>query len=197
MPLPTACPSCRSRSALRPRLSRVPARPCRHVCHCVQNLRLVSSKALLSPCRSSSTWRATSATHPPRCATDQTASNCLKLPLVWCKNFLALCTSRCNHHVWTHECLPSLPLTFSCRSHAQFYGEITQQLLKNAAFPGSNNGTGLFQVSRKTPTVSAGGLFLDVLLTGSLGTAELPLHMLHSFVPGLCSPHVADRAVLP
>ena len=28
----------------------------------------------------------------------------------------------------------------------QFYGEITQQLLKNAAFPGSNNGTGLFQV---------------------------------------------------
>jgi hypothetical protein len=30
--------------------------------------------------------------------------------------------------------------------HVQFYGEITQQLLKNAAFPGSNNGTGLFQV---------------------------------------------------
>ena len=28
---------------------------------------------------------------------------------------------------------------------AKFYGEITQQLLKNAAFPGSNNGTGLFQ----------------------------------------------------
>ena len=28
---------------------------------------------------------------------------------------------------------------------AKFYGEITQQLLKNSAFPGSNNGTGLFQ----------------------------------------------------
>merc|ERR1712151_824579 len=26
-----------------------------------------------------------------------------------------------------------------------FYGEITQQMLKNTAFPGSNNGTGLFQ----------------------------------------------------
>ena len=28
---------------------------------------------------------------------------------------------------------------------AKFYGEITQQMLKNTAFPGSNNGTGLFQ----------------------------------------------------
>jgi phosphoribulokinase len=28
---------------------------------------------------------------------------------------------------------------------AKFYGEITQQLLKNSAFPGSKNGTGLFQ----------------------------------------------------
>lgn len=28
---------------------------------------------------------------------------------------------------------------------AKFYGEITQQMLKNAQFPGSNNGTGLFQ----------------------------------------------------
>ena len=27
----------------------------------------------------------------------------------------------------------------------KFYGEITQQMLKNADFPGSNNGTGLFQ----------------------------------------------------
>eukprot|EP00232_Nephroselmis_pyriformis_P025315 CAMPEP_0182860612 /NCGR_PEP_ID=MMETSP0034_2-20130328/5007_1 /TAXON_ID=156128 /ORGANISM="Nephroselmis pyriformis, Strain CCMP717" /LENGTH=398 /DNA_ID=CAMNT_0024992425 /DNA_START=20 /DNA_END=1216 /DNA_ORIENTATION=- len=27
----------------------------------------------------------------------------------------------------------------------KFYGEITQQMLKNAEFPGSNNGTGLFQ----------------------------------------------------
>jgi len=27
----------------------------------------------------------------------------------------------------------------------KFYGEITQQMLKNATFPGSNNGTGLFQ----------------------------------------------------
>jgi len=29
---------------------------------------------------------------------------------------------------------------------AKFYGEITQQMLKNSAFPGSNNGTGLLQV---------------------------------------------------
>eukprot|EP00891_Asterochloris_glomerata_P002573 jgi/Astpho2/2573/Aster-04283 len=28
---------------------------------------------------------------------------------------------------------------------AKFYGEITQQMLKNSHFPGSNNGTGLFQ----------------------------------------------------
>ena len=28
---------------------------------------------------------------------------------------------------------------------SKFYGEITQQMLKNASFPGSNNGTGLFQ----------------------------------------------------
>jgi len=28
---------------------------------------------------------------------------------------------------------------------AKYYGEITQQMLKNSAFPGSNNGTGLFQ----------------------------------------------------
>jgi len=28
---------------------------------------------------------------------------------------------------------------------AKFYGEITQQVLKNSGFPGSNNGTGLFQ----------------------------------------------------
>jgi len=28
---------------------------------------------------------------------------------------------------------------------ARFYGEITQQMLKNSSFPGSNNGTGLFQ----------------------------------------------------
>ena len=28
---------------------------------------------------------------------------------------------------------------------AKFYGEITQQMLKNSAFPGSNNGTGLLQ----------------------------------------------------
>ena len=35
------------------------------------------------------------------------------------------------------------------QTSSKFYGEITQQLLKNSAFPGSNNGTGLFQV---TPT---------------------------------------------
>ena len=28
---------------------------------------------------------------------------------------------------------------------AKFYGEITQQMLKNSSFPGSKNGTGLFQ----------------------------------------------------
>ena len=28
---------------------------------------------------------------------------------------------------------------------SKFYGEITQQMLKNSAFPGSNNGTGLLQ----------------------------------------------------
>eukprot|EP00967_Tisochrysis_lutea_P073492 scaffold98409_cov18-Tisochrysis_lutea.AAC.1 len=28
---------------------------------------------------------------------------------------------------------------------AKFYGEITQQMLKNSTFPGSTNGTGLFQ----------------------------------------------------
>ena len=28
---------------------------------------------------------------------------------------------------------------------AKFYGEITQQMLKNSNFPGSTNGTGLFQ----------------------------------------------------
>lgn len=28
---------------------------------------------------------------------------------------------------------------------SKFYGEITQQMLKNSSFPGSNNGTGLFQ----------------------------------------------------
>lgn len=27
----------------------------------------------------------------------------------------------------------------------KFYGEVTQQMLKHADFPGSNNGTGLFQ----------------------------------------------------
>lgn len=27
----------------------------------------------------------------------------------------------------------------------KFYGEVTQQLLKHSDFPGSNNGTGLFQ----------------------------------------------------
>jgi hypothetical protein len=28
---------------------------------------------------------------------------------------------------------------------SKFYGEITQQMLKNSSFPGSNNGTGLLQ----------------------------------------------------
>lgn len=31
---------------------------------------------------------------------------------------------------------------------AKFYGEITQQMLKNSQFPGSNNGTGLLQVNK-------------------------------------------------
>lgn len=32
---------------------------------------------------------------------------------------------------------------------AKFYGEVTQQMLKNSSFPGSNNGTGLFQVCKR------------------------------------------------
>ncbi|URE38413.1 Phosphoribulokinase [Musa troglodytarum] len=28
----------------------------------------------------------------------------------------------------------------------KFYGEVTQQMLKHADYPGSNNGTGLFQI---------------------------------------------------
>ena len=31
------------------------------------------------------------------------------------------------------------------QTSSKFYGEITQQMLKNSGFPGSNNGTGLFQ----------------------------------------------------
>jgi hypothetical protein len=31
------------------------------------------------------------------------------------------------------------------QTSSKFYGEITQQMLKNSAFPGSTNGTGLFQ----------------------------------------------------
>jgi hypothetical protein len=38
------------------------------------------------------------------------------------------------------SCLPACSNT-----SAKFYGEITQQMLKNSSFPGSNNGTGLFQ----------------------------------------------------
>lgn len=40
---------------------------------------------------------------------------------------------------------------------AKFYGEITQQMLKNSGFPGSNNGTGLFQtiVGLKVSILSA------------------------------------------
>jgi hypothetical protein len=39
---------------------------------------------------------------------------------------------------------------------AKFYGEITQQMLKNSSFPGSNNGTGLLQV-RLSVCVWGGG----------------------------------------
>jgi phosphoribulokinase len=51
--------------------------------------------------------------------------------------------------VCTH-CLPAPCIAPPQESHlsntsAKFYGEITQQMLKNSAFPGSNNGTGLFQ----------------------------------------------------
>lgn len=31
------------------------------------------------------------------------------------------------------------------QTSSKFYGEITQQMLKNSSFPGSTNGTGLFQ----------------------------------------------------
>lgn len=50
-----------------------------------------------------------------------------------------------------HPCLtlPPSPPGPSCpprsNTSAKFYGEITQQMLKNSSFPGSNNGTGLFQ----------------------------------------------------
>ena len=66
------------------------------------------------------------------------------------------CLFRCGHlvqnsslpHASLH-CRVRLPLLLwlivLLPRPAQFYGEITQQLLKNAAFPGSNNGTGLFQ----------------------------------------------------
>ena len=41
---------------------------------------------------------------------------------------------------------PSAPPRPACsNTSAKFYGEITQQMLKNSSFPGSNNGTGLFQ----------------------------------------------------
>ena len=41
---------------------------------------------------------------------------------------------------------PPPPSPPACsNTSAKFYGEITQQMLKNASFPGSNNGTGLFQ----------------------------------------------------
>ncbi len=46
--------------------------------------------------------------------------------------------------------LPKLQELIYVESHlsntsAKFYGEITQQMLKNSNFPGSNNGTGLLQ----------------------------------------------------
>jgi hypothetical protein len=70
-------------------------------------------------------WRATSATHQPRYSAG------LQLG-------------------WTAAGAPQLAMHHNgfrnCSTVVQFYGEITQQLLKNAAFPGSNNGTGLFQV---------------------------------------------------
>jgi hypothetical protein len=40
---------------------------------------------------------------------------------------------------------------------AKFYGEITQQMLKNSSFPGSNNGTGLLQVRVWACVGCAGG----------------------------------------
>ena len=35
------------------------------------------------------------------------------------------------------------------QTSSKFYGEITQQMLKNSSFPGSTNGTGLFQTKLK------------------------------------------------
>lgn len=44
----------------------------------------------------------------------------------------------------TRTC-PAAALPPRSNTSAKFYGEITQQMLKNSSFPGSNNGTGLFQ----------------------------------------------------
>jgi hypothetical protein len=64
-------------------------------------------------------------------------------------------------------------------SSLQFYGEITQQLLKNAAFPGSNNGTGLFQVH------------IRWRLLGLLCTAHLMGHQSHQVASLKAAVHIA------
>lgn len=52
------------------------------------------------------------------------------------------CPSACNPCLTAALHLAPPPCS---NTSAKFYGEITQQMLKNSSFPGSNNGTGLFQ----------------------------------------------------
>lgn len=53
---------------------------------------------------------------------------------------------------------------------AKFYGEITQQMLKNSSFPGSNNGTGLLQV--RVDCWRAGGAWEAAFETGTVVCGE-------------------------
>jgi phosphoribulokinase len=63
------------------------------------------------------------------------------------------CLCRCGNEVSVVEMdgqFDNLEELIYVESHlsntsAKFYGEITQQMLKNSSFPGSKNGTGLFQ----------------------------------------------------
>ncbi len=74
---------------------------------------------------------------------------------------------------------------------AKFYGEITQQMLKNSQFPGSNNGTGLFQtiVGLKirevgSPVISSCHAdFITSVLYGL--TTCLVIHVQQAFLPFL------------
>jgi len=65
-------------------------------------------------------------------------------------HYASCCFSfRCPSWRWTAQ-FDKLEELIYVESHlsntsTKFYGEVTQQMLKNADFPGSNNGTGLFQ----------------------------------------------------